>query len=120
MLQNTSCQVDAVVHRPALLLHSVKRPRPAPPVSRGQPCNALRDKITTVSRTVARRPKVDNQEDFANTPDRRYVFFTGFPFPIGPLLYRKTSCKEVRVPPILQLWQSASAMLLCTVTFCAF
>ena len=70
----------------------------AAPEFRGKSCVclALKDKVPTAQQTVARRVQVSQQEDFANTPARRYVFFTGFPFPLGPLLYRKTVCREVR------------------------
>ena len=60
-------------------------------------CSALKDRVANANRTITRRVQVPQKEDFANTPARRYIFFTGFPFPIGPLVYRKTTCREVRM-----------------------
>lgn len=48
-----------------------------------------------VAQTVARKVQVTPETDFADTPSRKYFFATGDPFPLGPLLYRKTVCKQV-------------------------
>jgi hypothetical protein len=63
--------------------------------NRAQVARALRDNNANAMRTITRRVKVKTTEDYANTPARRYINFTGFPFPIGPIAYRKTTCREV-------------------------
>ena len=62
--------------------------------SRGHAQKALRGSERT-PRTVTRKVNAIDPEEYANTPERRYINFTGFPFPIGPIAYRKTTCREV-------------------------
>jgi hypothetical protein len=66
------------------------------PLRRHVHCEAS-PKAPRVSQTVARKVQVTPETDFANTPNRRYVLPTGDPFPLGPLFYRKTTSKQVRV-----------------------
>ena len=61
---------------------------------RGVYCGAS-PKVPRVAQTVARKVLVQPDSDFANTPNRRYIFPTGDPFPLGPLFYRKTISKQV-------------------------
>lgn len=62
---------------------------------RGVHCGAA-PRAPRVAQTVARKVQVKPEQDFANTPNRRYLFPTGDIFPLGPLLYRKTISKQVR------------------------
>ena len=61
---------------------------------RGVHCGAS-PKAPRVNQTVARKVQVKPESDFANTRNRRYLFPTGDPFPLGPLFYRKTISKQV-------------------------
>jgi hypothetical protein len=71
--------------------------RPARPRPRhGGACRAVRDRAPSANRTISRRVRVPQQEDYSPSRDRFYFNFTGFPFPIGPLLFRKTTRTEVR------------------------
>lgn len=67
----------------------------SPPRRRGVHCKAS-PKAPRVAQTVARKVQVQPQSDFANTPNRRYFLPVGDPFPLGPLLYRKTISKQAR------------------------
>ena len=71
--------------------------------------------MPNANRTLARKVRVTAEEDFSETPDRRYINFTGFPFPIGPLLYRKTTCREVWSPGPARLLQPVCHAVLHTI-----
>ena len=59
---------------------------------------AATDRAPPATRTIVRRvPKAPVNERPGPEP---YQFFTGFPFPLGPLATRKTCCREVRLPGV--------------------
>jgi hypothetical protein len=77
-------------------------------------CLALRDKLPDAKRTIRRQVSVKEDEEYSSTPERRYINFTGFPFPIGPILYRKTTCREVRKQACFVFTKGESTnMLIC-------